>query len=535
MIPGQQTAGRLGREARWTGRWPDLIGDFLQDSSRKLQPPCWDARPALPAGVGCNQRVFSRQRAAALDLLGPFRWRRIQAPTTRLEASSPPFESRSSMSRRLRSNRLRPQRDYPVLRSSVPSSRIREVPGLARSVEPRQGWNTRAGLTLTEVLVATFVAVVGVLSLAALLPVGIYQIGVSSRADSAGMVGREAWRRIKLDGTLQAIAPDGGSLYFQPASGGGFNRVPTPPAGAYVLDPYGLSNGGGDATFPANQTVNSAPALPRYTIARSDWRVTGNYRPLGGNVQDQPLARDLFTGHLDGLYEEEIDPLTGRRARVLITTNTEALEFSGNYTWLITVNPSHNSATTTNLAQALATVSVVVFYKRPAAAVDVTGTIYTDGNLHFFPDKELGARAILLGGLGGGTAELRWGNVNNEANRNLLPRLRAGDWIMLYGWRDISLSANHAIFPKDQSTSVLDARWYQIVAMGDREWDPNSSEWVLSMSLQGPDWNSYGDQIRGPVPPSSYPNDLTRYDLAWVAVFDRVVGVYQKTIRLQDF
>ena len=81
----------------------------------------------------------------------------------------------------------------------------------------------RSGITLLEVLISVFVLSVGLMGMAALLPVGRYAIVETGKADRAGACGRAALHQIKVCRMLdpvnwsnQAAGNSGGSFAVDP-------------------------------------------------------------------------------------------------------------------------------------------------------------------------------------------------------------------------------------------------------------------------------------------------------------------------------
>lgn len=93
----------------------------------------------------------------------------------------------------------------------------------ARRGEPlrRRGpeWTTRGGVTLLEVLVAIMVLSVGLLGLAALIPVGRFEMAEAGKVDRGSTLGRAAFRDLLVRGYLR---PEN---WLQPTANGGFMPV----------------------------------------------------------------------------------------------------------------------------------------------------------------------------------------------------------------------------------------------------------------------------------------------------------------------
>ena len=93
----------------------------------------------------------------------------------------------------------------------------------AQYAGPRSPLRARSGLSLIEVLASIGVLTVGILSLAALLPVGQVTIFEAIKADRAGTCGRAAMREVIVRRMLDYhnwCDPHGGFVWAQSYSGG---------------------------------------------------------------------------------------------------------------------------------------------------------------------------------------------------------------------------------------------------------------------------------------------------------------------------
>ena len=104
----------------------------------------------------------------------------------------------------------------------------------------------RRGVSLMEVLISIFVLSVGLLGLAALIPVGNYSALETGKADRAGMCGRAAIRDLKVRRLLE---PAFWNDWQQ-------NRNVLATGWAFALDPLGRNAG-----------LQDLGPLPRLTIA----------------------------------------------------------------------------------------------------------------------------------------------------------------------------------------------------------------------------------------------------------------------------
>lgn len=494
--------------------------------------------------------------------------------------------------------------DWPVLSPCSVSRRTPAADARRRAAILRR---QRRGLSLTEVLISTFVVVVGLLSLAALLPVGMHEVAMSVRADAASAVGRAAWKQIKVHDMLRPVREDGQGLFFQPRStsapyfqqyvcesdqndvpeitpvqvirrrlpDGSVRRIlpfAIPDTGAFVIDPYGLSRVMASnstvarelAVFPCmrpgdNTVSSSILRLPRLTIGRPNngiliapftsqqlQQIPPTYP---SSALQESAARMLVTSTDDPSFGDADEALIGRPQRVVVdmngnptnTLNQNAqLEFGGQYTWFITVNPilgeQPKDAVRPNPCQDDSgwaqrrpfywrryEASVAVVHRRPLPA-----TSTSEGDHPFPRQAECRASVRFTTGLGGGDVTLTW---SNESDPDRVPRLRPGNWILLYQqlqpvgsgsamnnslrefWFDGAENAFNVPVP-------IVAKWYRIVGADD---GPVASGTSLqrNLMLQGPDW---------PMDPNCTPY-LT--ENAFAVTMDGVVGVFTKTVELE--
>jgi len=189
-------------------------------------------------------------------------------------------------------------------------------------------------MSLLEVLAAIGVLSIGLLGLAALLPIGRYTIAEATKADHAGNCGRAALRDVVIRRMLDS-------------SNWSNNQLPG--KGAFLIDPLGVTNG---------LTGKFASSLPRLSL---------------NNITNIDQAKQVFMATDDLIVQlpEEMNPPqpVGRP-----TTNPT---HKGDYSWFLTVVPTPNNPTRF-------TVSVVVCCKRDfppiaATACEVSAPILASG------------------------------------------------------------------------------------------------------------------------------------------------------------
>jgi prepilin-type N-terminal cleavage/methylation domain-containing protein len=342
----------------------------------------------------------------------------------------------------------------------------------------RRSRHEHRGVSLLEVLISIFVLSIGLLGVAAMIPVGRFEIVEAAKADRSAVVGRAAMRDVMVRRMAEPMqwtcdtTPSYVSMWFS-ASG-----AYTPGYEYVLIDPLYCSQVG-YGRFPANATYGMT-------------RVNLRSGPLSGSTaMDVNAAREIFLSHDDVIFE--LPKEKGERARLqyrnrstnLIDTApgsynpaTAVPDYEGNYSWMVMVSPSPSEVALSNATDRYrATVSVVVFYKRDLSA---------DG-------EQVAEVAFTGGGLGGGDVQL---TATNAAH---LERLRKNEWVMLCG-QNSSLGNTY--------------QWYRVVAVSN---PPNAATTLTrNVSLVGPDWSV-----------TNYPNASTRATL-----IGGVVGVYTRTIEL---
>ena len=186
-------------------------------------------------------------------------------------------------------------------------------------------------MTLMEVLISAFILSVGLLGLAALLPVGRVTVGEAIKADRAGTCGRSAMHEVKvrrmLDPATWSPAPNTNQLI--------------PYTGSFAIDPLGSTGplGGAIPHISLNAAAMPAGALPIFMC------------------QDDLLFSN----------PEEMTPpvLTTLRPQPTVAGSPPAIQAQGNYTWFLTVTPSLSESFVTSPAeQTHFMVSVVVCNRR---------------------------------------------------------------------------------------------------------------------------------------------------------------------------
>ena len=386
----------------------------------------------------------------------------------------------------------------------------------------------RRGISLLEVLAAMLVLTVGILSMARLIPVGIYEMSEANKLDQASTLGRAAFRDLEVRGYLHP------KMWWDPAAGSSVlnaagvrvldyawtpsrpspwvaagNSLSFPPA--VVIDPLMVTANSADAsivqTFPYNvnpSTLNpNAPWIPRLSLFVP---VT----PTTGAPMSFPLADRIFRSSDEQSYTQ---PSVDNQRPTMIfgrnATNDRLQAASlGNDSWFVTIAPSlaevstYATAFTTTTAQPMATArqytaSIVVVNKRdltlpPTTAVETPP-----------PGERMLTATILAGGIAGGDVRL-------TAPANTLTEwlnVRPGQWIML------------TCYVPATNRFYLD--WYRIVGVGEII---AGSPATRDVTLHGPDWPSAMLQ--------QFAAAFGTSTQVYATIVDGVTGVFQKTITL---
>ncbi len=291
----------------------------------------------------------------------------------------------------------------------------------------------RPGVSLMEVLFSTFILSIGLISLAALIPVGRFTIAETSRSDYAAACGRAALRDLSVQRMLDYrywVHPNIPANFVQ------FGQTTNLPP--FAIDPYGVLRGPAEsASFPTHY-VGGLNFLPRVSL-----------RTPAGVPFNQALAERFFMAKDDEQFTFPSD----RKLR------PEAIDLSGDnaaghYTWLATVTPAASERLALVALKRSFQVSVAVCHKR----------VFRDANPGTSDEikaEQVAQVAFLSGGgnlaLGGGTVQV---------NPPLLIRPR--QWLLL--------------------ADGTQCHWYRVVSAPPRsDVDPRSE----LLTLAGPDWVIY--------------------------------------------
>jgi hypothetical protein len=392
---------------------------------------------------------------------------------------------------------------------------------------------SRRGISLMEVLISIFVLSVGLLGVAAIIPLGQLALWETAKADRCGACGRAALREIQvsrlLDFRYWYWTPNKSPNLPNPGFAGNYwgcyppfktaNTIPDDFATVsscsdsmpFVIDPLGRAKGLPEVFGPASLPKFSI-FLPRRTLRILPLAASSTY----SQPPQQTINPDLFYWSDDLPF----DIVKNSVARpTLVKTSTGVVTTSlGDYSWFFTVMPVAsesriNYATTPPTvvplpvaSRRLFNVSVAVCYKRNFQITYDPNNIYPNSPTTNTLDGEHTATINLntgfLGmGIGGGTVQLN-SSVNVKENQ----------WVMLYY---LYLDPNTGD-PLSSSGYPQMSRccWYRVVGVGGAN----------TLSLSGPDWDLCGSAWNpSPGKPPAQ---------AVLVVVPNVIGVYNTTMEL---
>ncbi len=384
------------------------------------------------------------------------------------------------------------------------------------------GRRNRGGVSLMEVLISIFVLSIGLMGVAALIPVGRFSLVETGKADRSAACGRAALREIKVRKMLERTrtATDNPAqevdMWLQPGNTS-FDPADVKPTGhpATVIDPLfvaiAMDVAGKDVTNADVNTIGSFPYCYYVAFASgAAWRVprlTLRKTPTTSlSSMHRFVADRIFTWQDDMVFYRPEDD--DERPELLVD-GSGVRPIEGNYSWMVMVTPSSGN-------ENLCAVSVIVFYKRN---FQVTSTLTNIDSDNPKPSERVAVATFPPGGgYGGGDVELAIpsnvaANLPGTEDKGEYLDVKENDWLML---------TNGKVF-----------LWYRVVAVANElTTSTTSGRLVRHVTLAGPDWNCDTDPAKTwCVNLDNLPNATTLND-AQAVICDEVVGVYTQTIDL---
>ncbi len=360
---------------------------------------------------------------------------------------------------------------------------------------------TRTGISLLEVVFSIGVVLIGLVGIAALLPLAGVQARKGLIADRAAQLGKCAVHDFYVRGMTQPRD----WRWYHPTQ---HRFVPFSPAPgqSFCIDPLLIGVGAASDfavrnKFPLNvmyDTVsgsNSMLWMPRCTLAPS--------LAAGPNTWMSILqAKQIFVSQDDLAFTLPKDRTLGP-VQNFGTTNDKR-QIQAHYSWLATVVPKLNRE---GMPTNEYTLSIVVFHKR-----------VLDQNL--VREDAVGERVVSVAAFYNGAPAMGGGDMLLAARPGRPAddlELRQGQWVMLSGEK-----ATNTTPPR----LVQIHRWYRVVATDEapvQQTLNGNNVWVREVTLVGPDWDYTHTRYSLPYRPVGTQVTIPR----------GVVAVYERTIRLE--
>ncbi len=407
--------------------------------------------------------------------------------------------------------------------------------------------STRAAVTLLEVLISIFVLAVGLLSVAALLPVASFQAARAMTDQRTATLGEQIVRDFKArnlartdywyyqDGNPIAIPDAGGHQVFvtdtNSASPSGNAQSFQPLA----LDPLMLAyNQAGQPLNPSPNptqadlfaTDGSAAGSPGLKMKRIYWFPVPDYLEALNRskapLMTVPFALQTTASADDTIFTYPAND-TNATASGQFNSAMGKRSFGDQFTWVATImpmglapllptgpdaDPNHSGGINPNPSgvncnyycnKNLAILSVVVFNQR-------NFNLSPAGSPPIAPER---AAKVQFPGGGVAGGDLTLTALSTDPNGYGLT-VKVGQWIML-GWM-VQYQYPFNALAANQTTQVSPCfRWYRVVSAA-----PVAGG-TRNITVSGPDINTGSSMVSGS---------------AFAFIYDGAVGVYEKTIRL---
>ena len=391
--------------------------------------------------------------------------------------------------------------------SQISDSQFRTLNPESRIPSSRSSLTRRRGVSLLEVLFAILVTTIGLLGAVAVLPVASMQAQKGRMNDAMAVAGLSAVHEFDTRGMRQTsrwMAWDSTNNRYSSIPLGPFTQVPLVNSAAnpqygrsFCIDPRFIaanptSPNSGTASFFPYTASTSEPRMLRITLFSGLRDSSNNMLPMGSTQADHifQLADDLT-------YERPEDDRTLNARQIFDSFPSDATKASkrqsdGHMSWMATLVPKLERHAAPSLDTYV--LSIVMFHDRPAGL----SLSEVDPLRERIVELETMASGSPVPGVSGGEVQLKSGT---EAAL----KLRPNDWIMLSGF------VSHG----GGGPSIPVFKWYR-VSDCDPEVEFDGTTYTRYATLIGEDWNT------------AVPLTTLR-----ATIVDGVVGVYEKTIRLE--
>jgi hypothetical protein len=370
-------------------------------------------------------------------------------------------------------------------------------------------------VSILEVMFAILVTTIGLLGAIAIFPVASAQARKGKLTDMAAVAGISAVHQFDV----QQMRNPNTWLYYD-TTNSVYKIVGTPtPGTAAFIDPGFMVQLNKSPTLGGQN--HDQYSFPYYSLSAGT-NIDSNSDKRMTRITLQAFPTTASTMAMSGFQAETIfavgDDLAYTRpddrslnaVQTMVNDGTNMLkrQTEGMLTWAATLAPKIEYDTSGNpLTTDLYILSILVFDRRDNSFPLDTKTTLDDGSNAVNPERLVDVTSFPGGGIGGGEVVLAARPGATPRNAGDLD-LRAGDWVMLSGYRNLGGQQIGPLF-----------LWYR-VADTDPEVDISSGTPQRYVTLQGPDWPQALTNVSGG-------NSYTQATL-----MTGLVAVYEKTIRI---
>lgn len=447
------------------------------------------------------------------------------------------------------------------------ASRSRQAPGFCRVP------GDRCAITLVEVLISMGILAIGLLSVAALFPVGGYYmrkgeiqdrgaaIAKAAFADvvARGMLKAESWQMWEQQGDqVDQLRPQA-AMAVDASRKDSFTRPVTDSirtmvkaqrrdqiaqtiGSTFVLDPLGAASVSANSTHKWLVRASKFPATTyQKTGSAPEWQPWGNTWPvrrittsgLTSDILPSSVADSLFSSH-DDLVTESSSSSNASGIQQWESGASGALKRSwkGDYSWIVTIcpsNPEARDAIGLDPSAHKYHVSVVVFHKRVVATSTPQSVVDAFDNLSTLTEGERVARGRILSRSSGG-GEIMLERLLGDGfppDQKIFVDVKPGQWLMLSGPHPSSTPQRPMFFSRWYRVVAVEGKHQQLNADGSVNSSPRSSDPERRLvTLRGPAWP--WDQATEVSNDALLSNDLR------IGIFPSAVAVHSRTMRLES-
>jgi hypothetical protein len=309
----------------------------------------------------------------------------------------------------------------------------------------------------------------------------------------------------------------------------------------FVLDPLGAASVSITSTRPDFELASRFPAT-KYKRAGSapEWQPWGDTWPVrrittAGLTSDplsSTLADSLLSSH-DDLVTESPSASNSVGIQQWESAASGALKRSwkGDYSWVVTIcpsNPEARDAIGLDPSAHKYHVSVVVFHKRVVATSKPQSVVDVFENLSTLTEGERVARGrVLSRSSGGGEIILeRLAGDGFQPDQKIFVDVKPGQWLMLSGPHPSSPVQRPMFFSRWYRVVAVEGKHKQLNADGSVNLTPSNGDPERRLlTLRGPAW--LWDQATDMNDDTLLSNDLR------VGIFPSAVAVHSRTMRLE--